>query len=595
MLKDKITSLVVVLIVLLSAPFVAAADHLLKYPNMIENYYWTRGCTPTAAAMTLSYWDYYNGGKYIHFGKLIDYYISTDGVNNIPNLLHELADAMGTTSNGNTLRSNVATGIERVTNEINNYSFDARTRDFSTCGDDCWTDVKDEINTGRPFIWHVWGNPSGHSTTAWGYTDNGYVVLYDTWDNNPRMPYTQYRENWYHKEYRYNSYGKSITRIIPAPWAESPSDVLLDDPCGGERLYAGTNYTIRWYQFGSGITHVNLEYSIDNGRNWRTIISGHPSAGEGWKSYSWRVPCETSSTVRVRVLGVRRVLFFNFLQGADGSFDECSIIQQNLNAPSYIRASSSSVCLSTAYSISWGSVTGVSGYDIEENGRWYDVGNVTSRTCNPNNPGNYTYRVRAKNACNTGASSSSVTVQVNSKPASAPAALLVSKDTVFLNESFTISWGEVANTTAYELSQNGSWQEVGGITSYQCQLSDSGTYYFKVRSFNGCGTGPESKTVSVFVKNIPLSVEINVSPNPFVPSRGHDLITFFGQTAKKAKIDIYDKAGRFIQTIENKSNLNEIPWKPTDEDGHWLASGVYIWVAETPDGDISRGKFAIIK
>ena len=73
------------------------ADHIIPSQEEMEEYFWTYGCTPTAASMILSYWD-----NSSWFGRLIDhYYTNTCGNSdheevNVPNTIDELRDAMDT-------------------------------------------------------------------------------------------------------------------------------------------------------------------------------------------------------------------------------------------------------------------------------------------------------------------------------------------------------------------------------------------------------------------------------------------------------------------------------------------------------------------
>jgi len=86
-----------------------------------------------------------------------------------------------------------------------------------------------------------------------------------------------------------------------------------------------------------------------------------------------------------------------------------------------------------------------------------------------------------------------------------------------------------------------------------------------------------------------------VAPSPFVPSRGHTNITFFGEAVPGATITIFDKSGDLIQTLEETSGENTFVWNVKSRTSADLASGVYIWRLETTTGDSHKGKFAIIR
>lgn len=71
--------------------------------------------------------------------------------------------------------------------------------------------------------------------------------------------------------------------------------VTLTSPNGGEALTAGSVRTIAWTS--SGITDLKLEFSLDGGASFTTIVSSTPaSAG----SFAWTVPTITSTAALVR-------------------------------------------------------------------------------------------------------------------------------------------------------------------------------------------------------------------------------------------------------------------------------------------------------
>ena len=73
----------------------------------------------------------------------------------------------------------------------------------------------------------------------------------------------------------------------------------LTAPNGGEDWGAKSPQVITWQTRGN-ITRVKLEYTIDEGVNWNSIIASTANAG----SYSWTLPDIKSSTVKVRVSDV---------------------------------------------------------------------------------------------------------------------------------------------------------------------------------------------------------------------------------------------------------------------------------------------------
>jgi hypothetical protein len=143
--------------------------------NGVPQYFWTRGCSPTAAAMVVAYY-------------------SQHGYPNLPidsPLINQLADYMGTDASGNTWVWNIALGINMLINHYNYYTLSAATDILPT-----WSGDVDEIDSIRPFIltMEYGGNAIGrsqaygnHSVTCIGYTgntgspDQQFLEVYDTW------------------------------------------------------------------------------------------------------------------------------------------------------------------------------------------------------------------------------------------------------------------------------------------------------------------------------------------------------------------------------------------------------------------------------
>lgn len=72
--------------------------------------------------------------------------------------------------------------------------------------------------------------------------------------------------------------------------------IILTVPNGGENWKAGTVHNITWSS--SNAINVKIEYTIDNGTGWSTLISGN-LASTG--SYSWLIPNTPSTNCKVRV------------------------------------------------------------------------------------------------------------------------------------------------------------------------------------------------------------------------------------------------------------------------------------------------------
>jgi hypothetical protein len=72
--------------------------------------------------------------------------------------------------------------------------------------------------------------------------------------------------------------------------------ITLISPNGGENLTAGTSYQITWTSTGA-IDNVTIEYSIDRGTSWTTVVEFAVNNG----NYDWIVPDTPSDGCLVRI------------------------------------------------------------------------------------------------------------------------------------------------------------------------------------------------------------------------------------------------------------------------------------------------------
>jgi len=86
-------------------------------------------------------------------------------------------------------------------------------------------------------------------------------------------------------------------------------------------------------------------------------------------------------------------------------------------------------------------------------------------------------------------------------------------------------------------------------------------------------------------------------PNPYYPSKGHTKITFGGdrvpienRLTKNATIRIYSIAGELVKEIPESDGDGEAIWEHPE-----VASGVYIYLIQSPGGKKDIGKIGIVK
>jgi hypothetical protein len=74
--------------------------------------------------------------------------------------------------------------------------------------------------------------------------------------------------------------------------------LMLERPTGGESFHVGAAERIRWLSHGHTSGRVDLEYSTNGGKTWRSIARGVPDT----ENYDWRIPAEDSAQALVRVI-----------------------------------------------------------------------------------------------------------------------------------------------------------------------------------------------------------------------------------------------------------------------------------------------------
>jgi hypothetical protein len=101
----------------------------------------------------------------------------------------------------------------------------------------------------------------------------------------------------------------------------------------------------------------------------------------------------------------------------------------------------------------------------------------------------------------------------------------------------------------------------------------------------------------------PVLGDVRVVPNPYDPSDPANRLTFRGEERiqfihlpSPSRVKIYTIAGDLIQELENTDTNDTIDWNLQNADGSDVVPGIYMYVAETPDGSQRRnGHFVIIR
>jgi len=333
----------------------------IPHPECVPFLDWHYGCSPTAGAMLLGYWDNYSEYSADNYSNLSKYhYYDYDPVQNehdfnVSSAQERCSIEMNTNAVGETYNSDIGPGLIAAANSINcgSYNFTENTTfyNFGSISNK-WNQQVAEINLSRP--WHC--GVDGHSMTAIGYEIDvdSFMIVHNTWDNG---------NDWWNYALNYRickifpggSYGKHIklTSFL--------GDTLYNHKGKGEVFLTGNSYDITWdYELYAG-SYCNLLYSNDDGLTWNYIASN--TANDG--SYAWTIPAFSScEDGRLRIECYDNT---GNLIGSDGSWGSFLFIN-SASITTLISDNQVSVSSSTAYySINhpystWG-VVGITGND----------------------------------------------------------------------------------------------------------------------------------------------------------------------------------------------------------------------------------------
>ena len=71
------------------------------------------------------------------------------------------------------------------------------------------------------------------------------------------------------------------------------------------------------------------------------------------------------------------------------------------------------------------------------------------------------------------------------------------------------------------------------------------------------------------------------------------VIGFYG-LPPQATIRIFSYSGQLVETIEHNADAYTVEWYQISKNNQMVASGVYFFTVDAPDGKRTRGKFVII-
>jgi len=133
-------------------------------------------------------------------------------------------------------------------------------------------------------------------------------------------------------------------------------------------------------------------------------------------------------------------------------------------------------------------------------------------------------------------------------------------------------------------------------------LRSTGGSLVNYSAIGGYGTAMTGGTLTLIpgplasVKTARLNMdEAHAYPTPFVPSRGHTVITFTA-LPPRVTIQIFSLSGRLVRTLSKNDSTDSLRWSPVVNDrGSPLASGVYVFSLADTGTRRRRGKIMIIR
>ena len=229
---------IIIFIVILIPKIIFALPIVLDY---VPSYSWYHGCSPTASASIIGYWDLHgydnlfdsSGWDNVKLTENVKDHISSPEHNSKydpnpdnPNLPTppdtSIADFMhtseGSLNMGWTYISNIDNGLRDYPNYMG-YTFAAQSVSIT------WENYISEINVGNPLLINVDRSGNGsvdHSMTGIGYEDRGddglWYASYNTWHESETIDWYQFRP--LSSDYSFGIY--SMISVLP-----------IDNPIGG--------------------------------------------------------------------------------------------------------------------------------------------------------------------------------------------------------------------------------------------------------------------------------------------------------------------------------------------------------------------------
>ncbi|MCZ7612671.1 MAG: T9SS type A sorting domain-containing protein [Ignavibacteriaceae bacterium] len=369
---------------------------------------------------------------------------------------------------------------------------------------------------------------------------------------------------------------------------------------------ATSQHNITWAS--QSITNVNIEYSMDNGTNWISIISSFPASGG---SYNWTLPSTPSTQCLVRISDTSNPLLYDV---SDNVFTIVPLVTVNVpnGGENWIENSQ--------HNITWSSQT-IANVKIE-----YSTDNGTSWisivASIPASGGSYNWTVPSTPSTQCLVRISDASNSAIYDLSNAPFTISASNPTITVtvpnggeiwegNTNHLIRWTrqEVSVVKIEYSTNNGStWIVViaarpAAFGSYNWTVPNTPSTQCLVRISDTSNTSVNDISDSTFTIEQSVSVEdlrseipdeynlYQCYPNPFNPST---MIEFSLPEMANVKLSIYNALGEKVAELVNTSlqaGKYQYNWN-VPQSG--IATGMYIYELRT-DNFVSVKKMLLLK
>lgn len=185
----------------------------------------------------------------------------------------------------------------------------------------------------------------------------------------------------------------------------------------------------------------------------------------------------------------------------------------------------------------------------------------------------------------------------------APTSSIEELDSIQPLSKFTVSWdgsddgSDIKHYEIYVASNEDTtfnlWLTTDK-TSAEFSGSNNNTYKFYSIALDNVGLKEEVPEEFDAITTIKMPTGIKVNPNPYIPSKGHTFISFFGGGVPYSEIKIFNKAYELVHTLKEDDGENLLNWSGENSRGKRLSSGIYIFIAKEKNGNTTKGKFSIV-